>query len=244
VNQKSITIHPLETYSEMSICIDLQRRVWGSAELEIVPESIFVVAAHTGGQVLAAFDAETPVGFTLALPAFRGELRYFHSHMLAVLPDYQNQGVGRQLKLAQRDDALARGIDLIEWTFDPLQVKNAHFNLARLGAVVRRYLPDVYGRTTSPLHAGLPTDRLVAEWWLRSSRVRGRLNGKPHDEMADCERIALPANIRELCRSHPEEAEQIQRQVRSNFEKSFARGYTAVGFELDQEQGMYLMGVL
>jgi predicted GNAT superfamily acetyltransferase len=164
--------------------------------------------------------------------------------MLAVLPKYQNQGIGRQLKLAQRDDAIARGIDLIEWTFDPLQLKNAHFNIARLGAVVRRYLVDVYGRTLSPLHGGLPTDRLVAEWWLRSPHVQDRLGGTSQSEMVDCERICLPASIQELCRTETREAERIQRQVRTNFEKAFARGYTVVGFELDQDQGIYRLGVL
>src|SRR5262249_490533 len=139
-------------------------------------------------------------------------------------------------------DALARGIDLIEWTFDPLQVNNAYFNLVRLGAVVRRYLPDVYGRTTSHLHSGLPTDRLVAEWWLRSSHLRDPLHPKPYPGTAGCERISVPAGVHELSGSRPQQAEQIQRQLRADFEKSFARGYTAVGF--DQEQGMYLMGVL
>ena len=94
--------------------------------------------------------------------------------MVGVLAEYRDRGVGRLLKLAQREDALARQINRIEWTFDPLQLKNASFNIARLGAIVRHYIPNLYGRTSSPLHAGLPTDRLVAEWWVRSSRVKER----------------------------------------------------------------------
>lgn len=226
----------------MQICTELQREVWGFTDLEIVPESIFVVALKSGGQVLAAFDDAKAVGFALAFAAIREELRYLHSHMVAVLPEYQDQGIGRKLKLAQRKEALARGIDLIEWTFDPLQLKNAHFNLMRLGAIVRHYLPDVYGRTTSPLHGGLPTDRLVAEWWIRSPRVQSKLEGKPGKEVAICERISLPAGIQELLRTEPLTAERIQGELRSSFERSFARGYTTVGFELDPEQATYLMG--
>jgi predicted GNAT superfamily acetyltransferase len=241
---QEITIRPLQAFSEMQVCIALQREVWSFTDLEIVPEAIFVVAAKTEGQVLAAFDGARAVGFALAFPAFHGKQSYLHSHMVAVLPEYQNQGIGRELKLAQREEALARGIDLIEWTFDPLQLKNAYFNLVRLGTIVRRYLPDVYGRTTSPLHGGLPTDRLVAEWRLRSPRVQNRLEGKPDKDTANCERISVPAAIQELCRTEPQKAEQIQREVRSNFEKSFARGYIAVGFELNQELGTYLMGTL
>ena len=98
--------------------------------------------------------------------------------MLAVLPEYRNRGIGKMLKIAQREDALARGIDLIEWTFDPMEVKNAYFNIERLGAIVRRYTPDFYGSSTSPLHGTLPTDRLHAEWWLKSDRVEAVMAGR------------------------------------------------------------------
>jgi len=226
----------------MRVCIALQQKVWGYGDLETVPDHIFVVAAKTGGQVLAAFDADTPVGFALAFPALRKNQPYLHSHLVAVLPEYQNHGVGRRLKLAQRDEALANGMDLIEWTFDPLQLKNAWFNIAKLGAIVRRYVPDLYGRTSSPLHGGLPTDRLVAEWWLRSPRVHSHLSGKPVCESAGAERIAVPGSIRDLCRNDPQKAEQVQLRLRKSFESSFANGQAAVGFKLDQSEGMYVMG--
>jgi predicted GNAT superfamily acetyltransferase len=177
----------------------------------------------------------------LAFPALRKNQAYLHSHLLAVLPEYQNRGVGRRLKLAQRDEALARGIDLVEWTFDPLQLKNAYFNIAKLGAIVRRYVPDLYGRTTSPLHGGLPTDRLVAEWWLRSPHVQSRLSGKPCGESAGCEQIAVPTSIQDLCRADPGKAGQVQSHVRANFEKLIAAGRAAVGFRLDRKEGLYLL---
>lgn len=162
-NRERITIRWLVTPDEMQACVDLQKLVWGFSDLEIVPHRMFVVAQRTGGQVIGAFERERAVGFPLAFIAYRDRRIYIHSHMTAVLPEYQNHGIGRQLKLAQRDDALSRGVDLIEWTFDPLQLRNAYFNIARLGAIVREYLPNVYGSTSSPLHHGLPTDRLVAQ---------------------------------------------------------------------------------
>ena len=130
-----------------------------------------MVAKRIGGQVIGAFDGDTQIGFAMSLPGYRDGKPYLHSHMLAVLPQYRNEGIGRRLKLAQRDDAIARGFDLMEWTLNPLEIRNAHLNIARLGAIVRRYEPNFYGPSSSPLQGGLPTDRLYAEWWLRSSRV-------------------------------------------------------------------------
>jgi predicted GNAT superfamily acetyltransferase len=143
--------------------------------------------------------------------------------------------------LAQREDALARNIELIEWTFDPLQVKNAHFNIARLGAIVRQYIPDLYGHTSSPLHHGLPTDRLVAEWWLRSKRVQDVLAGAHPQVPPACERIAVPVTAgsgHDVSRSQ----EQVQAQVREQFEQSLRKGLVVVGFEISQQNGTYLLG--
>ena len=111
------------------------------------------------------------VGFALAVPGVRGGHPYLHSHMLAVRKDYRNGGLGRRIKLYQREEAITRGFELIEWTFDPLEIKNAYLNIEKLGAIVRRYTINQYGITTSPLQGGLPTDRLIAEWWLKSKRV-------------------------------------------------------------------------
>jgi predicted GNAT superfamily acetyltransferase len=166
VKEPGIQIRALQEVHEMRIGVELQRRIWDYSEIDTVPEQMFVVAKETGGQVLGAFHRDEAIGFAMAFAGVHHRGVYLHSHMVGVAPEYQDRGVGRLLKLAQRDDAIARGIELIEWTFDPLQLKNAHFNIARLGAMVRRYIPNLYGRTSSPLHAGLPTDRLVAEWWL------------------------------------------------------------------------------
>ncbi len=236
-----IMIRPLQGLEEMSVGVDLQRRVWGYAEIDTVPDQIFIVARESGGQVLGAFHEDKAIGFALAFAGVHGERIHLHSHMVAVLPEYQDLGVGRMLKLAQRDDAISRGIDLIEWTFDPLQVKNAHFNLMRLGAIVRRYLPNLYGWTSSPLHDGMPTDRLVAEWWVRSARVQDLLGGKIPIAGSDRARIGIPAGIRQIISNNPDEAERIQAGVRREFERHIAEGRVAVGFEFDAEQGSYVL---
>jgi predicted GNAT superfamily acetyltransferase len=209
-----MVVRPLQTIEEMRGAVDLQRRVWGYSESDIVPDQMFVVARESGGQVLAAYDGEAAVGFALAFVGIHGGKPYLHSHMVGVVKEYQDRGVGRLLKLAQRDDAISRGVDLIEWTFDPLQLKNAHFNLAKLGAIVQRYLPNVYGRTSSPLHAGLPTDRLVAEWWLKSPLVENILEGGRHTATNRSVRISIPSAIRQICAEEPEKAEAIQSEVR------------------------------
>jgi predicted GNAT superfamily acetyltransferase len=163
------------------------------------------------------------IAFCVAIPGVKpaGKV-YLHSHMLGVLPEYRNAGVGRQLKVRQRDDALARAIDLIEWTFDPLDVKNAFFNIERLGAIVRRYLRNQYGVSSSALHGGLPTDRLVAEWWI----------AKPRSNVEAIERIHVPADI--------ERARTKQAEIANQFEQCFARGLAVVGFEGTS----YLLGEL
>jgi len=234
----------LHDLRELNGCVELQQRIWGCADIDVLPAPIFVVALKTGGQVLGAFAGGKLVGFALSFSAQGDTRAYLHSHMVAVLPECQNQGIGRQLKLVQRREALARGIDLIEWTFDPFEIKNANFNIALLGAIVRRYIPNCYGHTSSPLHRGLPTDRLVAEWWLRSERVEGCVAGKYQDRSFVGERIAVPVDMQETCRRAPHEAEQIQLHLRRSFESSFAKGQAAVGFKRDQSGGKYLMGAL
>src|SRR5579872_1382057 len=135
-----IVVRKFDKIEEFQQCLRLQRDIWGEDDSEITPVIHFIVASHTGGQVLGAFDENKMVGMTLALPAFSDDNRhYLHSHITGVNEKYRDRGVGRMLKLFQRDDALSRGVNLIQWTFDPLEMRNAHFNLNRLGAVVRHH---------------------------------------------------------------------------------------------------------
>jgi predicted GNAT superfamily acetyltransferase len=241
LQETGIVVRPLHEVDEMSLGVELQRRVWNYSELDTVAEQMFVVAKESGGQVLAAFQEGMAVGFALAFAGTHHGKIHLHSHMVGVVPEYQNQGVGRLLKLAQREDAIARGIDLIEWTFDPLQLKNAHFNLACLGAIVRRYIPNCYGRTSSPLHAGLPTDRLVAEWWIQSGRVRKVLSGKAYTPDPASARLSIPVAIREICNRNPSEGEKFQSQIREQFESHTAQGRAATSFEFNAQVGNYIL---
>jgi predicted GNAT superfamily acetyltransferase len=234
-----IEVRPCGTLHEYEECVRLQRIVWG--EDIVVPSTMFVVAHHTGGQIIGAFDGTKMVGFTMALAGVRARTPFLHSHMTAVLEEYRDRGVGRRLKLFQRQDALKRGIRLVEWTFDPLELRNAHFNLVRLGAVARRFIPNCYGVTQSPLHAGLPTDRLVAEWWLDSDRVKNILADSPLPVIGPVARISLPSNLGEIKSSDRDDGARVQAGAREQFEKYFRSGCVATGIETRGTTTDYLL---
>ena len=235
-----ITLKHVSALSEFREAVALQQEIWGFSDIELLPLRLFVVAHKVGGQVIGAFDGATMIGFLLSIPGLRQGETYLHSHMMGVQEPYRNLGVGRMLKLAQREEALARKILLIEWTFDPLEIKNAYFNIERLGAVVRRYVPNQYGTTTSHLHGGLPTDRCVAEWDLNSARVRAVLAGPPilHEEVI--ERVAVPNDIAELRQHHPKRAREIQLALSGAFLAHFQQGLAVTGFARTPESGVYL----
>ena len=248
-DSKQIRITPVKTLADFESCVAVQLAVWGYSDGDLIPKRVFLVAERIGGQVLGAYDGNTLVGFAMAFPGYREGKPYLHSHMLAVLPQYRNAGLGRRLKLAQRDDALERGIDLMEWTFDPLEIKNAHLNIARLGAIARRYIRNIYGPSTSPLQGGLPTDRLVVEWWLRSERVRRALGEEAAGQAAAAdevvERIDVPCIIHDWKRD-PERrslAESLQTRNRLVLESAFARGLAIIGYErCANGDGYFLLG--
>lgn len=245
---RTIRIAPVTVIAEIDRCIELQLAVWGYSDGDLVPRRVFVVARSIGGQVIGAYDGGRVVGFAMALPGYRDGQPYLHSHMLAVLPEYRNAGVGRRLKLAQRDDALARGFERMEWTFDPLEIKNAYLNITRLGAISRRYLPDFYGPSTSPLQGGLPTDRLVAEWWLKSDRVYRAL-ADPVGENVELAQVMvqvhIPAAASDWKRSPDGRtlAMSLQAQNRFALQSAFARGLGITGYQRSSlGDGCFLLG--
>jgi predicted GNAT superfamily acetyltransferase len=253
---QQIRIGRVSALADFERCVQVQLEVWGYSDGDLIPKRVFIVADRIGGQVIAAFDRDVVVGFAMALPGYRDGKAYLHSHMLAVLPEYRNAGLGRRLKLAQRHDALARGFDRMEWTFDPLEIKNARLNIARLGAIARRYIPDFYGPSTSPLQGGLPTDRLLAEWWLRSPRVRCTLGemaeGEQTAESSDAakknvERVPVPAAVYEWKQSPDRRklAEVLQTRNRHLLESAFARGLAVTGYECSPEgDGCFLLATV
>jgi predicted GNAT superfamily acetyltransferase len=236
-----IQVRKCETLEEFHSCVELQRQIWGEQDLEVEPATMFVVAAHTGGQVLGAFDDGRMVGYTLAVVGLRDGVPYLHSHMTGVQSDYRDQGVGRRLKLFQRDEALSRGIRLIEWTFDPLEFRNAHFNLNRLGAICREYLPNLYGTTTSPLHRGLATDRLLVEWRLDSARVVAAIQDLVKDPVEAPATIELPAELERWQRENAPEVKKVQARMKEEFTKWFAKGYAAVALHTGADHRAYFL---
>jgi predicted GNAT superfamily acetyltransferase len=251
-----IVIRSCKGHDELEACVGLEVATWGYDPTEVIPRKAFLVWQKVGGQVIGAFDTEMTeggpeslVGFLSALPGIKagadGPQAYLHSHMMAVKEGYRNRGLGVELKLEQRREALARGIRHIEWTFDPLEIKNAFLNIHKLGAVVRRYQVDFYGVSSSRLQGGLPTDRLVAEWELDSPHVRAVLEGSPAAEFRIEEKILVPATIYEWKADEAgrERALAVQMENRARFQKAFSQGLAVLGFQRDAEgNGIYQLG--
>ena len=229
--QSELTYRVCESVEDFHKCVALQKTVWRFDDADLLPTRLFVVGQKIGGQVFGAFDGRRLAGFCLAIPGIRNGKTYLHSHMLGVLPEYQDKHVGRSLKLMQRDDALARGIPLLEWTFDPLELKNAFFNLERLGVIVRRYVPNQYGASSSALQHGLPTDRLVAEWWVAGVAVR----------KAAERRIVCPSDILAIKERDSKTALAVQTRLREEFQDAICNGFIVTGFERGEKESAYLL---
>jgi predicted GNAT superfamily acetyltransferase len=259
-----ILIRECQGHDELEACVRLQVETWGYDQTDVIPRKAFLVMQKIGGQIIGAFDNSLPeasphgdpgsmVGFAMSLPGVKtGEknamppLPYLHSHMLAVKEAYRNRGLGAQLKLEQRRDALARGIRHMEWTFDPLEIKNAWLNIHKLGAMVRTYRVNFYGVSSSRLQGGLPTDRLLAEWELDSPRVIASLEGQPATHQIE-ERILVPAPIYQWKASdkNRERALAVQLENRQKFQQAFARGLAILGFTRDADgNGVFELGPL
>ena len=264
---EDIRIRRATARADFDSCVLLQRAVWGLSDLEITSAIQLIATTHAGGLLHVAESAEgQAVGFAYAFPAARDGVCHLHSDMLAVLPEYQQRGVGVRLKWAQREDALARGIDLVSWTYDPLQARNAHLNLRRLGAEASEFLENFYGITTSSLHHGLPTDRLLVRWALNSERVRRiasegersatvamppspRINdvrwqagwpvsSEPRLDLEDPELLLeIPPEWDVICQKSPWVAGDWQAKVRRAFQAYLGRGYVAADFAPTEEGG-------
>jgi predicted GNAT superfamily acetyltransferase len=253
--------------ADFDSCVLLQRAVWGLGDLEITSALQMIASNHAGGLVqVAETTGSQAVGFAYAFPALRGGVPHLHSDMLAVLPEYQTQGVGLRLKWAQRDEALARGISFVTWTYDPLQARNANLNLRRLAGVATEFMENFYGITSASLHHGLPTDRLLVHWDLKAARVEElaregdpprsvaapslpRINdvkwqagwpvsSEPRLDLAAPELLLeIPPDWDVLCQAAPRVAEAWHAAVRRALQTYFARGYHAVDFAPTEEGG-------
>lgn len=223
-------IRKCTTLPDFHRCVEIQREVWRESDLETEPYVTFVVAHQTGGQVLGAFDGDSMVGFSMSLVGLHGTAPYLHSHMTGVLASHRDRRVGRLLKLFQRDEALSRDIRLVEWTFDPLEIRNAHFNFNRLGGICRKIIPNFYGVTSSPLHRGLPTDRLLVEWQLDTKRVVAAISDltrEPEDAPAT---IHVPPELEDWSKTQQtDRLIELQSRMREEFQHWFSKQYAVTG---------------
>jgi predicted GNAT superfamily acetyltransferase len=225
-------IRELRTKSEFERCVELQRTEWGWGELDVIPVRSFVVTTNVGGITLGAFDGDQVVGFINSMPGIRDGAPYWFSRMLGIDRKYRGRGVGTRLKQSQRQFGLDRGIRLIEWTFDPLESRNAHLNIGKLGVVIRRYYVDHYGFTSSHLQRSMESDRLMAEWWL---------DQEPPTISGDTRRIRIPSDIQSVKDRSVDEAVTIQRRVRAEFQGHFEDRYMVVGFERLGDESAYVL---
>lgn len=264
-------VRPLRTLEDCLQVVDLEKRVWGYADGEdVVPAAILLVSVKRGGILLGGFDAADPgriIGFVYSLASFKDGRPAQWSHMLGVLPEARNSGLGAALKQEQRHAALAMGITLIEWTFDPMQALNAHLNFEKLGVLADEYTPNLYGDSSSPLHRGNPTDRFIAAWHLDAPHVLRRLSGDrlrlresgtldaplvlgirespagPRPGPVDPGRLArrvaveIPVGFSDMLVDDPERALAWRLATRQAFTTYFARAYRAVDFFLDRARG-------
>ncbi len=243
-----IEIKPLTTPEQFNTAVELQTTIWGFDDVDLLPVRFFIVVTKIGGQAFGAYDGDRMVAFCIAIPGLkRGDHAhssetYLHSHMLGVLPEYRDCGIGRLLKLRQREEALAQGVHLIEWTFDPLELKNAYFNIERLGCVVRRYVRNQYGISSSRLQGGLPTDRCTAEWWIATDWVKSAIDRRERILPPIQARISIPNDIVRLKKEDPHAARVVQAEASAQFLLNFGNGLAVVGFEMSEIAGTYLLG--
>jgi predicted GNAT superfamily acetyltransferase len=256
----AVTVRPVLTMDEYRSVEAIQRQVWAmSHDLEVVPLHLLVTATRSGGMLMGAFRGEAMVGFVFGFPGLTAEGKLKQcSHMMGVLPGAQSSGIGTQLKLAQRAFVLAQGLDLITWTYDPLQSRNAYLNIAKLGAVCRTYHRDFYGELVDGLNAGLPSDRLEVEWWIASERVARRLGAAQHrprpvaavqvnetqvmpgglvapgtlyfGASAATIQVEIPAEFQAVRDADPGLAREWRIATRQLFEAYFEAGYSVVDF--------------
>ncbi|MCA1616622.1 MAG: acetyltransferase [Acidobacteria bacterium] len=243
-----VVIRECTTVGEFDACVRLQRAVFGLPDLEISPRRHLIVARTAGGFTLGAFLEGELVGFALQQVALHGGRLGGYSHMAAVDERFQSRGIGARLKWAQRERTLSEGRDFIKWTFDPMRARNAHFNLNRLGAVVRTYAADYYGtdyHAIAGLHGeayGLASDRLFAEWELSSPRVEAIARGAkpPPPPNAPAAAVEIPPDWGALMRADAARARAELARVRAEFQNHFAAGLVCAGFERDEARPRYL----
>lgn len=247
MNKEAIEIRECRSVEDLSQCVALQKEVFALPDIEISPVRHFIVSRQAGGFTTGAFAAERLVGFVLSVPSFFGNERFYYSHMAAVRREFQSYGIGAKLKWAQREKALEKGVRFIKWTFQPVQARNAHLNLEKLGAIVKHYEPNFYGTDYSTQidptkNIGLDSDRLFAEWHLESDKVVKLSKGEPFEETSEViQKIELDFDWNALVENEPLKAVAEQNRIKGEFQTAFAADLICRGFERGAEKSAYLL---
>ncbi|MGH2436591.1 MAG: GNAT family N-acetyltransferase [bacterium] len=226
-------VRPITALAELRRIEELQREVWGMPDRDVVPGHQLLAASGAGGVVLGAFDpSDDLVGFCYGFIGLRDGRPLFYSHMAAVVEAHRGKDIAFRLKRAQRDEAVARGLDWMVWTYDPLQAANAHLNMHKLGARASRYYVNYYGEMDDALNRGIPSDRLEVDWWLRDPRVATLMRGEQPAAPpgGDVARIAIPSNLGAIRRADLARLQHWRHRTRESFLEWFGRGYEAVDF--------------
>jgi predicted GNAT superfamily acetyltransferase len=245
MSDADVTIRECVSVEDFQQCIELERAVWRDDDIGIMPIRLYMIAKACKAPTVGAFDQTGKlVGFVHTMLALMGRQVVYHSHLAAVIEGLRHKDIGYRMKLKQREFAIAAGIPLIIWTFDPLQSRNAHLNINKLGAIIRRYEENYYGEGLSAVFGSeVPSDRVFAEWWVRAPHVEAALAGtKP--QVAEAEPVLIPEDINQVSSQSLAEHLRWRLRVRADFMQMLKRGLIARGFERDSASATsrYLFG--
>jgi predicted GNAT superfamily acetyltransferase len=241
-----VTIRECLSVEDFKQCIELERTVWHDDDVGIMPIRLYMISKTCNAPTIGAFDnAGKLVGFVHTSLALMGRHVVYHSHLAAVVEGLRHRDIGYRMKLAQRDRALQAGIPLIIWTFDPLQSRNAHLNINKLGAVIRRYEVNYYSAgISSVFDSNVPSDRVFAEWWLSSPRVESALAGNPVEAIKETGTVEIPEEINTVRDASPEQHLDWRIRVREQFQLALSHGDIVLGFARDRarQRSRYIFG--
>ncbi len=233
-----ITIRECLSIDDFQQCIELERAVFDDDDIDIMPVRLYMISKHCQSPTFGAFtESGRLIGFVhTSLALVDGHILY-HSHLAGVIEAMRHKDIGYRLKLAQRDHAIAAGVSLIIWTFDPLQSRNAHFNINKLGAVIRSYKINYYGEgASSVFEAHLPSDRVIAEWWVSSPHVEATLTGNRPQLETVTTRVDIPDDITTIRAASLDEHRSWRLRVRDEFMQALEQGSIARGFVRNTEE--------
>lgn len=246
MSDADVNIRECVSIDDFNQCIELERAVWKDDDIDIMPIRLYMISKACNAPTIGAFDqAGRLVGFVHTMLALMGKNVVYHSHMAAVVEELRHKDIGYRLKLAQRERAVDAGIPLIIWTFDPLQSRNAHFNINKLGVIIRRYEVNYYGEGVSTVFdSGVASDRIFAEWWVSSPHVESVLAGNRPDISEEARAVVLPDDINSVRARSLEEHIEWRQRVRDDFQGELFKGHVVRGFVRHHEsaKSMYLFG--